>query len=332
MKSRFPPTFYCCYLLESQKGGFYVGSTPDPHRRLRQHNGEIMGGAKRTMSKRPWSMVMIIYGFPSKLSALQFEWAWQNPHLSRHLDKTKTKRHHKVDIALELLETDHFHRWPLKIHFTSDHIRGRFIQKSKGKIESSFGPLSEISVPQVDAVEIEHFDCILCQKPVNVEGKEWLSCPKCQYLTHLFCLSASFLSGRPDELVPKHGECNKCQYKGHWGEWIEICKLRHAPDTPSKPTKSPTKGPPSKTSQVSPTKVHLKRTVSKQTEALFKDRKHSKLATIEIDSSDETDLEQPSPIFKKLVIGNQLYISSDSESVITISDDDVCKSTSLLSL
>ncbi|KCV71915.1 hypothetical protein H696_01325 [Fonticula alba] len=30
-------------------------------------------------------MVALVYGFPSRLAALQFEWAWQNPHRSRHL-------------------------------------------------------------------------------------------------------------------------------------------------------------------------------------------------------------------------------------------------------
>jgi structure-specific endonuclease subunit SLX1 len=101
----------------------YIGSTPSPPRRiryvanrlprcdfflthLRQHNGELAQGARKTRSKRPWVMHMIVHGFPSRLvnllldftatirslsspdlikAALQFEWAWQNPHKSRHL-------------------------------------------------------------------------------------------------------------------------------------------------------------------------------------------------------------------------------------------------------
>ncbi|KAH8925365.1 hypothetical protein BT69DRAFT_1200498, partial [Atractiella rhizophila] len=64
----------------------YIGSTPDPYRRIRQHNGILKnGGAWKTKRGRPWEMEIIAHGFPSKLTALQFEWAWQNPERSRHL-------------------------------------------------------------------------------------------------------------------------------------------------------------------------------------------------------------------------------------------------------
>nr|GLL33480.1 uncharacterized protein LOC109156420 [Ipomoea trifida] len=75
--------FFGCYLLTSLSPRFksctYIGFTVNPRRRIRQHNGEITSGAWRTKNKRPWEMVLCIYGFPTNVSALQFEWAWQHP-------------------------------------------------------------------------------------------------------------------------------------------------------------------------------------------------------------------------------------------------------------
>ena len=56
----------------------YVGATIDIYRRLRQHNGEIKGGAHAT-SKVPggWYRVCYITGFESQREALRFEWWWK---------------------------------------------------------------------------------------------------------------------------------------------------------------------------------------------------------------------------------------------------------------
>ncbi len=50
--------------------------TDDPVRRLRQHNREISGGARATAG-RNWKHVCVLSGFPTRRSALQFEWMWK---------------------------------------------------------------------------------------------------------------------------------------------------------------------------------------------------------------------------------------------------------------
>tara|TARA_Y100000389_G_C17287321_1_gene426152 strand:+ start:101 stop:520 length:420 start_codon:yes stop_codon:yes gene_type:complete len=60
----------------SNKCYTYVGVSPDPTRRLRQHNGEIKGGAKYTTSKGSgWKHICLVSGFRNKIESMQFEWA-----------------------------------------------------------------------------------------------------------------------------------------------------------------------------------------------------------------------------------------------------------------
>ncbi len=78
--------FYC-YIIRSTNQSFsnstYNGSTNNLVRRLRQHNGEIVGGAKSTSGKGPWVYIAIWEGFQSHKEALSCEWRIKHPTNSR---------------------------------------------------------------------------------------------------------------------------------------------------------------------------------------------------------------------------------------------------------
>lgn len=63
---------WCIYLLVSSTGRTYIGSTTDVHRRLRQHNGEIRGGARSTRGKK-WRIHCWVSGFDGRSSACRWE-------------------------------------------------------------------------------------------------------------------------------------------------------------------------------------------------------------------------------------------------------------------
>jgi len=63
------------YIIHN-RGATYAGVSPDPVRRLRQHNGEIVGGAKYTTGKGAgWEHICLVSGFQDKIQSMQFEWA-----------------------------------------------------------------------------------------------------------------------------------------------------------------------------------------------------------------------------------------------------------------
>jgi structure-specific endonuclease subunit SLX1 len=69
------------YFLESTANTTYIGATVDVNRRLRQHNGELAGGAHATGIQvargEIWQRVCYVAGFPDWQAALQFEWRWK---------------------------------------------------------------------------------------------------------------------------------------------------------------------------------------------------------------------------------------------------------------
>ena len=94
---------YFVYFLVSDSNATYIGATVDLDHRLRQHNGEIKGGAHATSMKvaqgQLWQRYCHIAGFPDWSAALQFEWRW------KQLSRTKfPKNMHPVERRIRALK------------------------------------------------------------------------------------------------------------------------------------------------------------------------------------------------------------------------------------
>lgn len=189
------PSFYCCYLLRSipRPSSVYIGSTPNPTRRLDQHNGLTKGGAVRTSRThlRPWEMTCVVSGFPSHIAALQFEWAWQNPHITLHIPaehriQPATSRKasgrlkrptHSVASLLSnlhlLLRVPSFCRWPLELHFFSKGVFDKWSKYCKttlAQIPKHISILQDFS--SVHTPSSKDVFCDTGQKPFYLIAKD----------------------------------------------------------------------------------------------------------------------------------------------------------------
>ena len=73
-----PTPEWWVYLLQStRRPRTYVGIARDVQRRLRQHNGELVGGARSTRGGRPWRIVRTLGPFPDRSTASRVEYAWK---------------------------------------------------------------------------------------------------------------------------------------------------------------------------------------------------------------------------------------------------------------
>lgn len=70
-----------CYFIYTNNNKTYIGATIDIDHRLRQHNGELSGGAKYTSIQIKngfeWKIGCYLKNIPEWRSALQIEWKWK---------------------------------------------------------------------------------------------------------------------------------------------------------------------------------------------------------------------------------------------------------------
>lgn len=110
---------YLCYMITT--GGYthtYVGITHDMKNRLRQHNGEISGGAKATSRFRDWEVAFYVTGFAEKSEVLSFEWRMHHPDGKRKKDRSYFGVLGRVRGLLETLIQPRFEKKAYLLHAT----------------------------------------------------------------------------------------------------------------------------------------------------------------------------------------------------------------------
>lgn len=146
----------------AHKSSTYIGFAVNPMRRIRQHNGEITGGARKTHSKRPWEMLLVLHGFPSRIAALQFEWAWQNPLKSKPVRDAvfraglseRGNAARKVKVLHEMLAVRPWCRYPLTLRWLcSDDTRAWLLRGCRSLPQSI-----QVHVEGLDTLDIAQVD------------------------------------------------------------------------------------------------------------------------------------------------------------------------------
>jgi len=237
-------TFYGCYLLQSlkQTGRTYIGFTVDPRRRLRQHNGELKMGAWKTKKWRPWKMVLVVWGLPNKITALQFEHAWQHPALSRHVREPvrhlgfcqRTARGRQrlvlgvkknVQVLLEMLQTSPYSGMPLRVHVLDAGLQNAIIpdlpavNRLPNHMSLSYGSFDELEHTCAESLmasqrPLLQSSCAACKEQFRPLDRV-VSCSHCEHPFHVSCAAQAMCSSSV-QLLPKAGPCSQCGQMIAW--------------------------------------------------------------------------------------------------------------------
>ncbi len=182
-RSKRPRQFYGVYLLASlhpsHSRSAYIGFTVNPPRRIRQHNGEVKGGAWKTHSKRPWEMQLVLHGFPSQVVALQFEWAWQQPLKSKPMRDAMYRAglsergdaSRKVKVLCEMLSLPPWSRYPLTLRWLKPENRAKLLRGCR-----PLPPNIHVTEGSVDQIECARIVFLRSRWPVPPTRQHLYAC------------------------------------------------------------------------------------------------------------------------------------------------------------
>lgn len=264
---------YFCYLLKSnatpKSKATYVGFTVNPYRRLRQHNGDIKNGAFRTCRFRPWIHIAIVAGFPNKITALQFEWQWQHPHLSRitskqakeqNIDKQARDAKKKLEALQILVNSPAWKQLKLSVYIVKENVK-----VNEEQLQMMFPAANcNLHFVTVDDVSSLHTDlkrtmtnigpapepcsCTLCAIAIEITEQrvskceeagvqKYWACDVCSACTHLICSSRAIFTESmkangdvyQPQIIPTTASCPVCATTY---DWITIVRTKMFPLPP----------------------------------------------------------------------------------------------------
>ena len=159
---------YFCYILcslhEKYLNSTYIGFTDDPFHRIRQHNGEIKGGAKYTKRRRPWKLILVISNFPNKIAALKFEWAWQNPFSSNFI-----KEDIETKISIPKMNKKKLYNYYNSIKFKIEVLNVLINSKVFERINLNINIFDNIPIDDIIISEILKSNYTKINKNINIE-------------------------------------------------------------------------------------------------------------------------------------------------------------------